>query len=166
MTLLNITHLAELNPSELSYGQKKQVAIAGVMAMETEVIIFDEPMAFLDPAGKKHIQQIMDLLITQGKTVIIATHDMQFVAEWAEHVIIVKDGTCLGSMTPRQLFCRQPEIIEEAHLELPTVASIFTGIWGDDLDTLPIRTDEARVWVSTQQRLIKEFFHSERNKPN
>lgn len=143
MDLLGIRHLADFNPSELSFGQKKQVAIAGILAMDTEVIILDEPMAFLDPSGQSRIKDILELLSTQGKTVVIATHNMQLVAEWADHVIVVKEGTCLGSMTPRELFCRNPHLLESARLELPPVTQLFAGYWNDP-DTLPIRMEEAR----------------------
>jgi cobalt/nickel transport system ATP-binding protein len=149
MALLEISHLADLNPSELSFGQKKQVAVAGVIAMDTNVIILDEPMAFLDPAGQKRIQDMMDLLASQGKTVIIATHNMQLVAEWADHVIVVKDGRCLGEMTPRQLFSDHPQLLAEANLDLPPVAQMFAGLWRG-LEPLPIRMEEARAWLEAQ----------------
>ena len=85
--------MAELNPHELSFGQKKQVAIAGVLAMDPDVVVL-EPMAFLDPAGQKRVQDIMNLLMDRGKTVIAATHHTQLVAEWTDHVIVVKEGLC------------------------------------------------------------------------
>jgi cobalt/nickel transport system ATP-binding protein len=146
MALLGISDLAELNPSELSFGQKKQVAVAGVIAMDTDIIIIDEPMAFLDPAGQKRIQHMMDLLAAHGKTVIIATHNMQLVAEWADHVIVVKDGGCLGQMTPRELFCDHPQLLAEANLDLPPVAQMFSGLWTGD-EPMPIRMEEARMWL-------------------
>lgn len=149
MELVGISHLADMNPSELSFGQKKQVAVAGVIAMDTDVVILDEPMAFLDPVGQKRIQEIMEQLISRGKTVIIATHNMQLVAEWADHVIVVKDGTCLGNMTPRQLFCEQPELLDKANLNLPPVAQLFHGLW-EDRATMPIRLEEARRWIELQ----------------
>jgi cobalt/nickel transport system ATP-binding protein len=149
MALLEISHLADLNPSELSFGQKKQVAVAGVIAMDTNVVILDEPMAFLDPSGQQRIQGVMDMLASQGKTVIIATHNMQLVAEWADHVIIVKDGSCLGQMTPRQLFSDHPQLLEEANLDLPPVAQLFSGMW-NGTEPLPIRMDEARAWLKSR----------------
>ncbi|MFC4776953.1 energy-coupling factor ABC transporter ATP-binding protein [Paenibacillus sp. GCM10023252] len=142
--LLGIADLADLNPAELSFGQKKQAAVAGVLAMHTDVVIFDEPMAFLDPAGKRRMREIMELLGERGQTVIVATHDMQFVAEWAEHVVVMADGQCLAAMTPQQLFTQHSGLMEAANLELPTVAEVFTGLWKDEA-TLPIRVSDARA---------------------
>ncbi|NOU96234.1 ATP-binding cassette domain-containing protein [Paenibacillus sp. LMG 31456] len=154
MELVGVTHLADLNPSELSFGQKKQVAVAGVIAMDTDVVILDEPMAFLDPSGQRHIQGIMELLITNGKTVIIATHNMQLVAEWADHVIVVKNGACLGNMSPRELFCEHPHLLEEANLDLPPVAQMFHGLW-EDRAAMPIQIEEARRWIQAQLNAVK-----------
>ncbi|TVY10574.1 energy-coupling factor ABC transporter ATP-binding protein [Paenibacillus cremeus] len=150
MKLLSITELAELNPSELSFGQKKQVAIAGVVAMDTDTVILDEPMAFLDPLGQQRIQEIMDLLAASGKTVIIATHNMQLVAEWADHVVVMKHGACLGSMSPRDLFCSHPDLLAEAHLDLPPVMRLLSGLEWEDPSQQPIRIEEARAWLAGQ----------------
>ncbi|CAG7604200.1 Energy-coupling factor transporter ATP-binding protein EcfA3 [Paenibacillus solanacearum] len=149
MELLHISHLAERNPHELSFGQKKQVAIAGVLAMDPDVVILDEPMAFLDPAGQKRVQDIMNLLMDRGKTVIVATHHMQLVAEWADHVIVVKEGLCLGSLTPRELFCERPYLLKEANLDLPPVLQLFSGLWGEErAEPMPVTMEEARAVLS------------------
>ncbi|MGD8192716.1 energy-coupling factor ABC transporter ATP-binding protein [Brevibacillus ginsengisoli] len=146
LDLLDITHLAERSPSELSYGQKKLAAIAGILAMETEVIILDEPMAFLDPAGKKRIQEVMHDLSQAGKTVIITTHDMQLVAEWADECIVMKEGQCLGTMTPSELFAK-PFLVEEARLQLPPVAELLSAVWTGAAESMPIRLEEAKEWL-------------------
>lgn len=148
MELLNITHLAKRNPNELSYGQKKQVAIAGILAMETEVFIIDEPMAFLDPEGKKRILQVLDLLANNGKHMIVTTHDMQFVAEWAEEVVVIHQGKCLGVFSPRELF-KNKHVMEEASLELPPVAEMFEGFWEERWGEMPIRTEDAKAWLKS-----------------
>ncbi|WP_127586381.1 energy-coupling factor ABC transporter ATP-binding protein [Paenibacillus koleovorans] len=144
MELLRIGHLAGFNPHELSLGQKKLVAIAGAIAMNPEVIVIDEPMAFLDPAGQKRVREVMDQLSADGKTVIVATHSMQLVAEWADYVIIMKEGQCLGSMTPRELFCENAHLLEEAHLELPPVLQLLSGLWKEQYGEMPIKLEEAR----------------------
>lgn len=154
MELLRITHLSGSNPGELSFGQRKLVAIAGVLAMNTGVVIFDEPMAFLDPSGQQSMQEIMDQLAAAGKTVIAATHQMQFVAEWADYALVMKDGQCLGGMTPRQLFCGQPELLAAAHLNLPPVTKLFMGLCDDPL-TMPITLQEAKDWLSDRLHPLK-----------
>ncbi|WP_312475669.1 ABC transporter ATP-binding protein [Neobacillus sp.] len=146
--LLGIEHLLADNPSELSYGQKKHVTVAGVLAMETDVFILDEPMAFLDPFGKERMASILQLLQEQGKTVIVTTHDMQFVAEWAEDVIVIHQGQCLGSFQPRELFQR-PDIMKEANLTLPPIAELMTAIWKGNHGEMPIRIEEAKKWLAT-----------------
>ncbi|WP_134704302.1 energy-coupling factor ABC transporter ATP-binding protein [Ammoniphilus sp. YIM 78166] len=146
LTLLNLSHLAECNPSELSYGQKKMVAIAGVLTLETDVVIFDEPMAFLDPVGKREIQGVMELLANRGKTVVVATHDMQLVAEWADEVVVMKAGSCLGTYSPHRLFSNH-ELIKEANLQRPIAAQLLEEVWDGPPSEIPIRLEEAQKWL-------------------
>jgi cobalt/nickel transport system ATP-binding protein len=148
---LGIADWSDRSPHELSFGQKKLVAIAGVLAAETEVIVFDEPMAFLDPAGKKEIRQLMDEIITAGRTVVITTHDMQLVAEWADDCILMKEGRCLGVMPPRHMFADR-ELLHAARLDLPPVADLSVHLWDEErygaaADALPIRLDEMKRWL-------------------
>ncbi|HZG88394.1 ABC transporter ATP-binding protein [Paenibacillus sp.] len=144
---LGIERLADANPSELSYGQRKTVAIAGVLAMETEVVVFDEPMAFLDPAGKKELQRLMERLAAEGRTVVTTTHDMQLVAEWADDVIVMKGGVCLGQMTPRELFANRT-LLAETKLELPPIAELAAALWTGEPADMPIRLEEVKRWLS------------------
>ncbi|MDF2557520.1 MAG: cobalt/nickel transport system ATP-binding protein [Bacillales bacterium] len=146
LKLLGIEHLASRNPSELSYGQKKYVTIAGILAMETDVFILDEPMAFLDPKGKESMIVIMDMLNQAGKTVIVTTHDMQFVAEWAEEVIVIHDGQCLGKYTPAQLFANK-DLIEKARLNYPPTVQLFKSFWKETLGEMPIKITDCIAWL-------------------
>lgn len=147
--LLGIEHLLAENPSELSYGQKKHVTIAGVLAMETDVFILDEPMAFLDPYGKERMASILRLLQEQGKTIVVTTHDMQFVAEWADDVIVIHQGQCLGTFQARELFGRH-DIMKQANLTLPPIVELMTAIWKGNTDGMPIRVEEAKKWLATK----------------
>jgi len=147
INLLGIEHLLTDNPSELSYGQKKHVTVAGVLAMETDVFILDEPMAFLDPYGKERMASILQLLQEQGKTVIVTTHDMQFVAEWAEDVIVIHQGQCLGTFQAGALF-RRHDIMRQANLTLPPIVELMTAIWKGNKDEMPIRVEEAKKWLA------------------
>ncbi|MCW2277617.1 ATP-binding cassette domain-containing protein [Heliophilum fasciatum] len=83
-------------PQRLSYGQKKRAALAGVLAMEPSVLLFDEPMAYLDPQGQGEVLAILDRLHQAGKTIILAVHDLQFAYHWADRVIILADGQVLA----------------------------------------------------------------------
>jgi len=146
LAALGIERLADWNPNDLSYGQRKTVAIAGVLAMDAEIVVFDEPMAFLDPAGKKELRLLMDDLANRGKTVVVTTHDMQLVAEWADDVVVMKGGTCLGAMTPAELFANRP-LLAETKLELPPLAELASALWIGDPRDMPIRLDAMKAWL-------------------
>ncbi|GGG01198.1 energy-coupling factor ABC transporter ATP-binding protein [Paenibacillus abyssi] len=146
LALLGITELANRHPGELSLGQKKLVAIAGVLALETELVVFDEPMAFLDPHGKKEIQRIMEMLSEMGRTVIVTTHDMQLVAEWAEDVIVMREGACAGVMSPGELFANR-SLVAQTKLELPPIAELASALWDGEPRLMPIRMEELKRWL-------------------
>jgi len=151
LELLGIGRLIDANPNDLSYGQRKTVAIAGVLALETEVVVFDEPMAFLDPTGKKELQRIMNRLAASGKTVIVTTHDMQLVAEWADDVVVMKDGRCLGAMSPNELFANR-ELLRETKLELPPIAELASALWPGDPTAMPIRLEALKRWLLDERQ--------------
>lgn len=115
--------LAHKAPHRLSFGQKKRVAIAGVLAMQPEIIVLDEPMAFLDPQGQQEAQEILDDLRALGKTVIVATHDVDMAYAWADQVLILDRGQLIASGGPEIL--TDPELISRARLRLPLIAQIF-----------------------------------------
>lgn len=111
------------SPFELSYGQKRRVAIAGVLAMRPEFIILDEPMSFLDPKGRDELQMLLESMHLMGMTIMVATHDVDFAAEWADRVLLLKDGKLLASGTTELLF--EDELLEQASLHLPRLARPF-----------------------------------------
>jgi cobalt/nickel transport system ATP-binding protein len=110
-------------PYHLSYGQKKRVAIAGVLAMDPDVIVLDEPVAFLDPRGKDTVFAILDQLNRLGTTMVIATHDVDLAAEWADEIILIKDGRCLAEGGTELL--TDPNMVEAAQLRLPIITKLF-----------------------------------------
>lgn len=128
--------LLDQSPFELSGGQMRRVAIAGILAMNPDVIVLDEPTAGLDPRGRKEILEIFINLQKQGKTIIVATHDMDLVATYANHVIILREGKILLDGTPQQIFS-QPDEIKKAGVYLPTAAAVYKDIYGQD-DNLPL----------------------------
>jgi cobalt/nickel transport system ATP-binding protein len=137
-------------PHNLSYGQKKRVAIAGVLAMNPEVIILDEPVAFLDPKGKDDLFAILDQLNKQGTTIVIATHDVDLAVEWADDLIIIKDGQCLAQ-GGREILADK-KIISEANLRFPVVTRIFREIPEFNLEIIPQTVKDA---VKIIRSLIK-----------
>jgi len=137
--------LLEKSPFELSGGWMRRVAIAGILAMDPEVVVLDEPTAGLDPRGQKEILEIFIALQKQGKTIIIATHDMDLVAKYADHVIVMCEGKKLLEGLPKDVFA-QPEIIKTAGIYLPTAADIYAKAFEYD-EGLPLTLDDfvARV---------------------
>ena len=148
---VRIEDLAEKAPYHLSYGQKKRVAIAGVLAMSPDIIILDEPFAYLDPRGKKGLLQILEALSREGKTVVIATHDVDLAAEWADRIVIIQEGKVLAEGDKDILI--NSKIIEQADLDFPTVAKIFQRLSEHGKKLLPLTIEEA---VSRIKEIIKK----------
>ena len=109
-------------PHLLSGGQKQRIAIAGVVAMKPECIIFDEPTAMLDPKGRDEIMQIISELHEEGITVILITHFMDEAVR-AERVIIMNEGTILLDGSPSEVFSKG-ETIKEANLDVPLAVEL------------------------------------------
>ena len=120
--------LFERSPLELSGGQKRRVAIAGVMAMRPRVLILDEPMAGLDPAGCAGIMQnITDYRRETGSTVLLVTHDMADAAKIADRLIVFHEGAVAMDGTPDEVFSRQRELVEMG-LDVPQSAAIADAL--------------------------------------
>lgn len=103
--------LSDRSPFELSGGQMRRVAIAGVLAMEPEVLVLDEPTAGLDPRGRKEIMDMFYSLHKQrNMTTILVTHSMEDAAAYADELIVMHKGTVKAKGTPRELFSRKDDI--------------------------------------------------------
>lgn len=109
-------------PHLLSGGQKQRIAIAGVVAMEPECIIFDEPTAMLDPGGREEIMTIIRSLHERGITVVLITHFMDEAAQ-ADRVLIMDHGKVLLDGTPKEVFSEE-ETVREAGLDLPLAVEL------------------------------------------
>ena len=111
----------EKSPFDLSGGQMRRVAIAGVLAMEPEIIVLDEPTAGLDPRGQK---EIMDMFYTlhkeRGLTTILVTHSMEDAARYADEIAIMHEGRCVLTGAPRELFA-DAETLQTYRLQLPRI---------------------------------------------
>lgn len=109
------------SPFELSGGQQRRVAIAGVLALEPEVLILDEPTAGLDPKGQHELMSLFDRLHEERKiTIILATHQMEYVAEYADQVAVLEAGTLVKMGHPREIFADQTWL-KERQLDVPEV---------------------------------------------
>lgn len=113
------------SPFELSGGQKRRVAIAGVLAMKPEVLILDEPTAGLDPKGRDEIlSQIKSLQQTTGMTILLVSHSMEDVAEYVDRIIVMNKGKIMYDDVPREVFSHYREL-EEVGLAAPQVTYIL-----------------------------------------
>ena len=117
----------EKSPFELSGGQKRRVALAGIFAMEPEVMVLDEPMAGLDPAGCEEVfRYIKDYHEKHGTTILFVTHSMEYAAQMAERIVVMDQGRILMDGTPREVFARADELME-AGLDVPQVRALKGG---------------------------------------
>lgn len=120
--------LYEASPFELSGGQKRRAAIAGVLAMKPEVLILDEPTAGLDPKGRNEIlEQIKKLHIDNNITIILVSHSMEDVARYANRIVVMNKGSILYNAAPREVFFHYKEL-EEIGLAAPQVTYIMNEL--------------------------------------
>lgn len=137
---VNMSDFLNSEPTKLSGGQKQRVAIAGILAIEPDIIIFDESTSMLDPQGKASInEQIQKLHDERNITILSITHDMEEVAQ-SEYVIVLKDGKVEMQGTPKQIFEHKGKL-KEMKLELPFALSFSEklkneGIFKDSYCTL------------------------------
>ena len=120
---LDYDKYAERSPFELSGGQMRRVAIAGVLAMEPRYLILDEPAAGLDPKGRDRILGMVKELHAAGVTVVMVSHSMDDCARLASRMIVMAKGTVVASDTPRNLFS-QPEMMASVGLGVPEAARL------------------------------------------
>lgn len=120
--------LFDASPLELSGGQKRRIAIAGVIAMRPEVLILDEPTAGLDPEGcRKILRNILDYRKKTGSTVLIISHSMDDVAQYAERILVFDHGSLAMDGTPEEVFS-QPEKLLSMGLDVPHVTALAMEI--------------------------------------
>ena len=135
--------LFEKSPFELSGGQMRRVALAGILAMKPEILILDEPTAGLDPASRKEFMQLFKKLHQEGLTIVLVTHLMDDVAEYADWTYVMKKGRVAASGKPRDLF-QDVEMMEALQVGVPQVTSLAGRLKarGIPMERLPIRVEE------------------------
>lgn len=129
---MSLGNLKDRPPHYLSGGEKKRVSIADILAMETEVLIFDEPMAALDPVNAKNVEEILGRLHEDGKTLLIATHDVDFAFRFADRILVFSDGSLIADGTPLEIFHRK-EVMEKAHLKKPAMMTVWEALLKEHL---------------------------------
>ena len=137
------------SPFELSGGQKRRVAIAGVLAMKPEVLILDEPTAGLDPKGREDIlHQIKKLQQETGMTILLVSHSMEDVAEYVDRILVMNRGKVMLDGTPKEVFSHYREL-EEVGLAAPQVTYILNSLRekGLAVDTTATTIEEATATI-------------------
>ncbi|WP_440947041.1 energy-coupling factor ABC transporter ATP-binding protein [Methanosarcina sp. T3] len=145
LEMVGLTGFEERAPHHLSGGQKKLVAIAGILAMRPEVIVLDEPTAGLDPLSSARILElIMKMNRELGITLLLSTHDVDVVPYFAERVFVLHHGKLEADGNPDEIF-NDPGLLRKAHLRLPRVAEVFEMLRQEGLDVnIQITAETAR----------------------
>lgn len=145
LEMVGLTGFEERAPHHLSGGQKKLVAIAGILAMRPEVIVLDEPTAGLDPLSSARILElIMKMNRELGITMLLSTHDVDVVPYFAERVFVLHHGRLEADGSPEAIF-NDPELLRKAHLRLPRVAEVFEMLQQEGVNvSIQITAETAR----------------------
>ncbi len=140
---VGLPDLGERCPHNLSFGEKKKASIATILSMEPRILVFDEPLSNLDPRSKRDIIALIKALKKEGKTIVIATHDVNSVAEIADRVYVL-DRKIIREGTPREIFTDK-ELLWKANLELPLITQLFEVLscFGYSTGDIPLSIDEA-----------------------
>ncbi len=147
LELVEMKKYAKKTINFLSYGQRKRICIAGILAMEPEVLILDEPTSGLDPDGVKSVMKLLkDLNRKRGITIIIATNSVDLVPVYTTRVVIMDKGKIIKEGTPESVFT-DSRMLEDVKLELPQIAQLMEVLRNKDkfpINELPLTIEEAR----------------------
>ncbi len=131
LEMVGLSSKIDDNPYDLGLSERKLITIASVLAMDTEIVIFDEPTIAQDFAGKELIKSIICKLKSEGKIVLTIIHDMDFVAETFERTIVFAKGNILMDSNTRDVFSKK-EILKKAYLEEPNVTKLCKALGYDE----------------------------------
>lgn len=148
---MDLDSLKDRPPHYLSGGEKKRVSIADILAMEPEILIFDEPMAALDPVNAENVEEILKRLHEDGKTLLIATHDVDFAFRFADRILVFSEGELIADGAPLEIFHRK-EVMEKAHLKEPAMMTIWEALLSEqivaDKENYPVTPKELAELIS------------------
>lgn len=136
-------NLHQQNPFDLSGGQMRRVAIAGILAMQPDILVLDEPTAGLDPQGRKELMTLFKELHDSGMTIVLVTHLMDDVADYATFVNVMEKGHLVLSGSPKEIF-QQVDFLKGKQLGVPRITDFALDLQekGFQFDSLPITIDE------------------------
>lgn len=143
--LLKIEDLQDKNPNELSGGQSQRVAIASIIVMNPKLLIFDEPTSQLDPLGTEEIFDILKLLKSQNKTIILVEHKIDLIAEYADRVVVMDDGEIIFNGETHEVLSNDK--IEQHNVSMPIVSKLTYKLNEEKpgfFKNIPITLDECK----------------------
>lgn len=111
-------------PHYLSGGEKKRVGIADILAMKPRMIIFDEPTAALDPISAQMLEDTLELIEKEGKTIVLSTHDVDFAYRFAERILVFYQGKIIADGSPQEIF-QEEALLRKTHLKKPMIMEIY-----------------------------------------
>ncbi|WP_312440944.1 energy-coupling factor ABC transporter ATP-binding protein [Lacrimispora sp.] len=124
---MNLSSMRDRPPHYLSGGEKKRVSIADIIAMESEVVIFDEPTASLDPVNVEMLEGVLDKMNKMGKTLLISTHDVDFAYRFADRAVIFAGGRIIADGPVREVF-EDEEVLNQANLKRPILLEVYNSL--------------------------------------
>lgn len=124
---MNLMPMKDRPPHYLSGGEKKRVSIADIIAMESEVVIFDEPTASLDPVNVEMLEGVLDKMNEMGKTLLISTHDVDFAYRFADRAVIFSGGRIIADGPVREVF-EDDEVLNQANLKRPILLEVYNSL--------------------------------------
>jgi len=127
LTYMNILDFKDRPPHYLSGGEKKKVSIADIIAMKSEIIIFDEPTVALDPLNAEMLEEVLEKLSGEEKTMLISTHDVDFAYRWAERIIVFCQGKIIADGSPLEIF-QNEEVLKQSNLKQPMLLNVYESL--------------------------------------
>ena len=124
LNYMNIHHLIDRPPHYLSGGEKKRVSIADIIAMDSKIIIFDEPTASLDPKNVVIFEEALDKMSGDGKTLVISTHDIEFAYRFADRIVVFCDGNIIADGSPIDVFDIE-KVLKTSNIKKPILLDVF-----------------------------------------
>ena len=139
------------SPFELSGGEKRRIAIAGILVLNPDILVLDEPTAGLDPEGSKIVLDLIDQLNKEGKTIILVTHDMDIVLNKCDHVVVLNNGKVAFEGSPSKLFSGD---VSEYSIDIPELFKfcLLLKSKGMDIDISKIRNIDDLLGILREKR--------------
>ena len=127
LDFVNLQDVADRHPFTLGKGERQRLAVASVLVMHPNILVIDEPTTGQDWIGATHMMSLVSELHKSGHTIIMITHDMNIVAEYAERVVVMHNGRVVADGTPREVFSKR-DVLRAAYLTPPQISLLATEL--------------------------------------